>query len=95
MEKKLIYDIQDKPRFGQLLVLALQQVLAILAATVAVPAIIGLPTQIPYAFAESGAVAKTIQVTSIATALILGIVTNAILSKVEKGKEKKTEVSEE
>ena len=64
-------------------------------AAILISGIGGLTIQIPYAFAESGAVAKTIQVTSIATALILGIVTNAILTKVEKGKEKKTEVSEE
>ena len=38
---KLNYDIQDKPKFGQLLVFALQQLLAILAATIAVPAIVG------------------------------------------------------
>ena len=38
---KLIYGIKDKPKFGQLLVFAFQQVLAILAATILVPAIIG------------------------------------------------------
>ena len=38
---KLVYNVQDKPRFGQTLVFALQQLLAILAATIAVPAIIG------------------------------------------------------
>ncbi len=37
----LIYGVKDKPKFGQLLVFALQQLLAILAATIAVPAIIG------------------------------------------------------
>ena len=37
----LIYGIKDKPKFGQLLLFALQQVLAILAATILVPAIIG------------------------------------------------------
>ncbi|MBE5867482.1 MAG: uracil-xanthine permease [Lachnospiraceae bacterium] len=37
----LVYGIQDKPKFPQLLVFAFQQVLAILAATIAVPAIIG------------------------------------------------------
>ena len=37
----LIYGIKDKPKFGQLLVFAFQQVLAILAATILVPAIIG------------------------------------------------------
>lgn len=38
---KLIYDVGDKPRGGQLIVFALQQMLAILAATIAVPVIIG------------------------------------------------------
>ena len=33
MEKKLVFDIGDKPKFGQMLIFALQQVLAILAAT--------------------------------------------------------------
>ena len=37
----LIYGVKDKPKFGQMLVFALQQLLAILAATIAVPAIIG------------------------------------------------------
>ena len=41
MTKKLIYDIHDKPKFGQMIVFAFQQVLAILAATILVPAIIG------------------------------------------------------
>lgn len=38
---KLYYNVKDKPKFGQVLVFALQQLLAILAATIAVPAIIG------------------------------------------------------
>lgn len=38
---KLIYDINDKPKFGQLIIFAFQQLLAILAATIAVPTIIG------------------------------------------------------
>ena len=38
---KLIYDIHDKPKFGKLIVFAFQQLLAILAATIAVPSIIG------------------------------------------------------
>ena len=54
MEKKLVYDIHDKPKFGQMLIFALQQVLAILAATIAVPTIIGLPTQIPAAILGAG-----------------------------------------
>jgi uracil permease len=37
----LIYGIHDKPKFGQMLLFAFQQVLAILAATILVPAIIG------------------------------------------------------
>ncbi len=37
----LIYGIKDKPKFGQMLLFAFQQVLAILAATIAVPAIVG------------------------------------------------------
>ena len=38
---KMIYNVEDKPGFGQTLVFAFQQILAILAATIAVPAIIG------------------------------------------------------
>ena len=37
----LIYNVKDKPKFGQVLVFAFQQLLAIMAATIAVPAIIG------------------------------------------------------
>ncbi len=37
---KLIYDVQDKPKFGQVLIFAFQQLLAILAATIVVPVII-------------------------------------------------------
>ena len=37
---KLIYGIQDKPKFSQRIIFALQQVLAIMAATLAVPAVI-------------------------------------------------------
>lgn len=51
---KLIYDVEDKPKFSKLLVFALQQVLAIMAATIAVPTIIGLPTQIPAAILGAG-----------------------------------------
>ena len=41
MAKNLIYDIHEKPPFWQMLIFAFQQVLAILAATILVPAIIG------------------------------------------------------
>ncbi len=54
MSKKLIYDIHDRPKFGNMLIFALQQLLAILAATIAVPTIIGLPTQIPAAIFGAG-----------------------------------------
>ena len=40
MAKNLVYDIHDKPRFGKLLIFAFQQLLAIIAATIAVPAIV-------------------------------------------------------
>lgn len=38
---KLVYNVQDRPPFARVLVFALQQLLAILAATIAVPTIIG------------------------------------------------------
>ncbi|MBP5343084.1 uracil-xanthine permease [bacterium] len=38
---ELFYKVEDKPKFSQLIVFALQQLLAIMAATIAVPAIIG------------------------------------------------------
>ena len=37
----LVYGVKDKPSWGKIIVFALQQMLAILAATIAVPAIIG------------------------------------------------------
>ena len=37
----LIYGIKDKPKFGKVILFAFQQLLAIMAATIAVPAIIG------------------------------------------------------
>jgi len=41
MENKLVYGIHDKPKFGQLLIFAFQQLLAIMAATIVVPVIVG------------------------------------------------------
>ena len=38
---KLVYGVNDKPKFGAMIVLAIQQLLAIMAATIAVPAIVG------------------------------------------------------
>lgn len=52
--EKLIYGVEDTPKLSKLLVFALQQVLAVLAATIAVPTIIGLPVQIPAAILGAG-----------------------------------------
>ena len=41
MSKNLVYDIKDKPQFSKLIVFAFQQLLAIMAATIAVPALVG------------------------------------------------------
>ena len=38
---KLIYDVKDRPKFGPLVVYAIQQLLAIMAATLVVPVITG------------------------------------------------------
>lgn len=38
---KMIYNVEDKPNFGRIIVFAIQQLLAIMAATIAVPAIVG------------------------------------------------------
>lgn len=38
---KLVYGVSDKPKFGQLIIFAIQQLLAIMAATIAVPAMVG------------------------------------------------------
>jgi uracil permease len=55
-------------------------------AAVLISGIGGLSIQIPYQLASDGSVGATIQITSIATALIIGIVTNAVLTKVEKSR---------
>ncbi len=41
MAKNLVYDIKDRPPFSKLIIFAIQQLLAIMAATIAVPAIVG------------------------------------------------------
>ena len=41
MAKNLVYDIHDRPALPQMIVFAIQQLLAIMAATIAVPAIVG------------------------------------------------------
>ena len=50
----LIYDVEDKPKISELIIFAFQQVLAILSATMLVPSLIGLPTQIPAAILGAG-----------------------------------------
>ena len=40
MAKNLVYDIHDRPQFSKLIIFAFQQLLAIIAATIAVPAIV-------------------------------------------------------
>ncbi len=41
---KLIYDVQDRPKTGRVLVFAIQQLLAIMAATIAVPGVVNQVT---------------------------------------------------
>ena len=55
-----------------------------IVAAILISGIGGLSLQIPYAFANNGAVTSTITITSIATALILGIVTMVVCNAVEK-----------
>ncbi len=50
----LVYDVQDRPPLSKVFVFGFQQLLAIMAATIAVPTIIGLPTQIPAAILGAG-----------------------------------------
>ena len=45
---KLVYQVKDRPPFGKTLVFALQQLLAILAATIAVPAVINSSIPVSY-----------------------------------------------
>lgn len=54
MENKLIYNVEDKPAWSKVFVFAFQQVLAVLAATIAVPCIIGLSVNIPSAILGAG-----------------------------------------
>ena len=52
---KMIYQVNDRPKFGQMLVFALQQLLAILAATIAVPAAINSNDAVKAMIAQGGA----------------------------------------
>lgn len=51
---EMIYKVDDKPKFKELLIFALQQLLSIIAGTIAVPALIGLPNMMPAAILGSG-----------------------------------------
>ena len=44
---KLIYGIKDRPKFGQVIIFAIQQLLAIMAATLVVPVIINTSGSMP------------------------------------------------
>ena len=52
---KLIYNVNDRPKFGQLIVFAIQQLLAIMAATLVVPVITGNGMQPAAALFGAGA----------------------------------------
>ena len=54
MANNLVYGIHDKPKFNQLIVFAIQQLLAIMAATIAVPAIVGKGMSISAALFGAG-----------------------------------------
>ncbi|MBQ3507931.1 MAG: uracil-xanthine permease [Clostridia bacterium] len=54
---KLIYGIKDKPKFGQIIVFAIQQLLAIMAATLVVPVIINGNVGLTDEYAMSSAAA--------------------------------------
>ena len=59
---KLIYNVNDKPKFGHLLIFALQQLLAIMTATLVVPVVINqeVGSQMSSAAALVGAGAGTL-----------------------------------
>ncbi|MBR2388833.1 MAG: uracil-xanthine permease [Clostridia bacterium] len=50
----LIYNVKDRPKFGQVLVFAFQQLLAIMAATITVPMMVGNGMSIPAALFGAG-----------------------------------------
>ena len=54
MAKNLVYDIHDKPKFPQLIMFAFQQLLAIMAATITVPIIVGNDMSISAALFGAG-----------------------------------------
>ena len=50
----LVFDVESKPKFSQLIVFAFQQLLAIMAATIAVPSVIKMPIAVPAALLGAG-----------------------------------------
>ncbi len=54
MANNLVFDIHDKPKFNQLIIFAFQQLLAIMAATIAVPTIVGHDMSISAALFGAG-----------------------------------------
>ncbi len=85
---KLVYDVYDKPKGLQLIFLALQQMLAILAATLAVPMIVGnglTPASAMFGAGIGGFSMDlgVIKITEVASALILGMITNKLLTRKE------------
>ena len=51
---QMIYDVNDTPRTKELIVFAIQQLLAIIAGTITVPILVGLPEMIPAAILGCG-----------------------------------------
>ena len=54
MNNNLIFQVEDKPKKGQLFIFALQQLLSIIAGTIAVPTLIKLPEMMPAAILGCG-----------------------------------------
>lgn len=55
----MIYGVEDKPKFKVLFICALQQLLAIIAGTITVPMLIGLPNMMPAAILGCGLATMT------------------------------------
>ena len=80
---KLIYGVKDKPKFGQIIVFAIQQLLAIMAATIAVPAIVGNGMTASAALFGAG---EGVRIATAFGGAVLGIMIAALLSKKQHGK---------
>lgn len=104
----LVYGVSDRPGFFKTIVFALQQVLAILAATIVVPVIINGKAGLigENAMSQSAALLGAgvgqlvlnigeVKLTSVACALILGIIVNLITSKKTVNNDAETEAFED